>query len=59
MVIMATVSQLFIQHGSWADQLIGNVHLNVIAEMYSDEIQNALEPFVYELVGTYSLLILG
>jgi hypothetical protein len=29
----------------------------VVAEVYSDEIQNALEPFVYELVGTYSLLI--
>ena len=42
-------------HGT--DQVIGNLHLNVIAQLYSDEIQNALEPFIYELVGTYSLLI--
>ena len=30
----------------------GNLHLNVIAEVYSKEIEEALEPFVYELVGT-------
>lgn len=30
----------------------GNLHLNVIAEQYTDEIQDALEPFIYELVGT-------
>ncbi|KAG5221453.1 actin interacting protein [Salix suchowensis] len=30
----------------------GNLHLNVIAEQYMDEIQDALEPFIYELVGT-------
>jgi hypothetical protein len=29
----------------------------VVAEVYNDEIQNALEPFIYELVGMYSLLI--
>ena len=32
----------------------GNLHLNVIAEVYSKEIEEALEPFVYELVGTPS-----
>lgn len=31
----------------------GNLHLNVVAEAYSDEVQAALEPFVYELVGEY------
>jgi hypothetical protein len=32
--------------------MAGNLHLNVIAEVYSKEIEEALEPFVYELVGT-------
>ena len=31
--------------------LSGNLHLNIVADTYSDEIQAALEPFVYELVG--------
>lgn len=31
----------------------GNLHLNVIAAAYTPEIQAALEPFVYELVGMY------
>ncbi|KAK1223819.1 D-lactate ferricytochrome c oxidoreductase [Marasmius sp. AFHP31] len=31
----------------------GNLHLNVIANAYTDEIQAALEPFVYELVASY------
>lgn len=29
----------------------GNLHLNVVAAAYTDEIQDALEPFIYELVG--------
>ena len=29
----------------------GNLHLNVIAEVWSTEVEEALEPFVYELVG--------
>lgn len=28
----------------------GNIHLNVIADDYSDDVEDALEPFVYELV---------
>jgi hypothetical protein len=32
--------------------LAGNLHLNVIASAYSQEVQDALEPFIYELVGT-------
>lgn len=31
----------------------GNLHLNVVAEKYSDAVEAALEPFVYELVGAY------
>lgn len=29
----------------------GNLHLNVVANAYTPEIEAALEPFVYELVG--------
>ncbi|EIN13495.1 FAD-binding domain-containing protein [Punctularia strigosozonata HHB-11173 SS5] len=29
----------------------GNLHLNVVADAYSPEIEAALEPFIYELVG--------
>ncbi|KAI5835846.1 FAD-binding domain-containing protein [Schizophyllum commune Tattone D] len=31
----------------------GNLHLNIVAKEYSDEVTNALEPFVYELVAKY------
>ncbi|TDL28415.1 FAD-binding domain-containing protein [Rickenella mellea] len=31
----------------------GNLHLNVVAQTYSKEIESALEPFVYELVESY------
>jgi len=31
----------------------GNLHLNVIANAYTPEIQNALEPFIYELVASH------
>lgn len=39
----------------------GNLHLNIVADQYSQEIQDALEPFVYELVcescnNTYTIL---
>jgi hypothetical protein len=29
----------------------GNLHLNVVADQYLPEIENALEPYVYEIVG--------
>ncbi|WVR05081.1 hypothetical protein IAU60_002093 [Kwoniella sp. DSM 27419] len=32
----------------------GNLHLNVVAEEFSDEVQRAIEPFVYELVAEYN-----
>jgi hypothetical protein len=31
----------------------GNLHLNVIANAYTPEIEAALEPFIYELVGKH------
>jgi len=31
----------------------GNLHLNIIADKFTPEIQAALEPFVYELVASY------
>ncbi|KAF9270373.1 FAD-binding domain-containing protein [Marasmius fiardii PR-910] len=31
----------------------GNLHLNVVAKAYTQEIQDALEPFVYELVASH------
>lgn len=31
----------------------GNLHLNVIANAYTQEIQDALEPFVYEIVASH------
>lgn len=32
--------------------ITGNLHLNIVADSYTPEIQDALEPFIYELVGT-------
>jgi hypothetical protein len=32
-------------------RLVGNLHLNVAAAAYTQEIESALEPFVYEVVG--------
>ena len=29
----------------------GNLHLNIIADAYLPEIQDALEPYIYEVVG--------
>lgn len=34
----------------------GNLHLNIVASSYTQEIQDALEPFVFELVCKYWLL---
>ena len=35
--------------------IVGNLHLNIVAAAYTPEIEAALEPFVYELVGEYTL----
>lgn len=37
--------------------IIGNLHLNVVAAAYTPEIQDALEPFIYELVGTWKVFL--
>lgn len=29
----------------------GNLHLNIVADKYTDEIEQAIEPYVYEIVG--------
>jgi hypothetical protein len=31
--------------------MIGNLHLNIVADSYTAEIQDALEPYIYEVVG--------
>ncbi|KZV93031.1 FAD-binding domain-containing protein [Exidia glandulosa HHB12029] len=31
----------------------GNLHLNVVADSYTDEINDALEPFIFEMVSGY------
>lgn len=31
--------------------LAGNLHINIAAAAYTPEIESALEPFIYELVG--------
>ena len=52
MVISATVSQRHSYPTAHnLDVLEGNLHLNVVAQAYSQEIQDALEPFIYEVVG--------
>ena len=32
----------------------GNLHLNIVADAYLPEIQDALEPYIYEVVGMLS-----
>jgi FAD/FMN-containing dehydrogenase len=35
---------------------VGNLHLNIVSDVYSPEVQDALEPFIYELVGKRYLI---
>lgn len=35
---------------SGADQAVGNLHINVVADKYDDEIEQVLEPYIYEIV---------
>ena len=52
MVISATVGQRHpYSTAHILDILEGNLHLNVVTQAYSQEIQDALEPFIYEVVG--------
>lgn len=32
---------------------LGNLHLNIVADAYLPEIQAALEPYIYEVVGKW------
>ena len=36
---------------SYADMILGNLHLNIVAREFKDEIKNTIEPYIYELVG--------
>jgi FAD/FMN-containing dehydrogenase len=29
----------------------GNLHINIVAEKYSDEVERIIEPYIYEIVG--------
>jgi (R)-2-hydroxyglutarate---pyruvate transhydrogenase len=40
-----------------AHAVSGNLHLNVVANSYTPEIQDALEPYIYEIVGRYFEMI--
>lgn len=33
-----------------ADGSLGNLHINVVADKYDDEIEQVLEPYIYEVV---------
>jgi hypothetical protein len=35
---------------------LGNLHLNIVADAYLPEIQDALEPYIYEVVGELSAI---
>lgn len=37
--------------GQAADVDLGNLHLNIVAREFKDEIKDTIEPYVYELVG--------
>jgi FAD/FMN-containing dehydrogenase len=39
------------QHTNYVILYTGNLHLNIVADAYTPEIANALEPFIFELVG--------
>lgn len=37
----------------------GNLHINIVANKYSEEVEKVIEPYVYEIVGTYSFAVLA
>lgn len=47
----------FVQWVTLSTERVGNLHLNVVAAKYSPEIEAALEPFIYELVGEAVILL--
>lgn len=36
--------------------MIGNLHINVVADAYSQEIEDTLEPFIFEVVRKYNFI---
>jgi len=56
MLVMVRSSEVVVS--TWAhNEFTGNLHLNVIAKHgYSPEIEAALEPFIYELIGMLQLI---
>lgn len=53
MAMLVTVIDLLVFADPTAHVPPGNLHLNVVANSYTPEIQDALEPYVYEVVGQY------
>ena len=51
MVMLATVRTIRLCDESTIHSHSGNLHLNVVADAYLPEIQDALEPYIYEVVG--------
>jgi len=37
----------------------GNIHINIVANKYSDEIEKVIEPFIYQAVGEFLVLPFG
>ena len=33
--------------------MIGNLHINIIADKWDPKVEKLIEPFVYEVVGTF------
>ena len=54
MVMLAMVSHFRISTNTSIILVSGNLHLNIVADAYLPEIQEALEPYIYEVVGMSS-----
>jgi FAD/FMN-containing dehydrogenase len=37
----------------------GNLHINIVANKYAEEVERVIEPYVYEIVGTFLNLSLA
>jgi hypothetical protein len=52
--VMSVMVSLYVSlhfHVDRLHPLVGNLHINIAAAAYTPEIESALEPFIYELVG--------
>ena len=50
MVIVAMAGKSILSRHIKLNILTGNLHLNVVASKYTKEIQDALEPYIFEVV---------